>query len=168
MQLASSSTSASDKPDSPLRRLSHRTGSDYVDDASWNASHTQVYLNASPLNKSIEHPQLKTFFQADRIRREAKAGTTFDLSPNLTVSGSAGYAREVYPNTTYGRQNSKSLILDGDVSYALQDQLTASAFYSLEKYRFAQKGYYIFTTNLNNPNQIWDAQNRDKVHSAGV
>ena len=146
----------------------HRTGSGYVDAASWNASHTDTYINASPLNQSIEHPLLRTFNLADRVRHEAKGGFTFDVGTKLTVNSGAGFARETYPHTTYGRQKSKSLILDGDISYAFQDHLTASAFYSVERYRFAQAGYYITSNNLNNPNQVWGAQNKDTVRSLGA
>ncbi|MBL8643366.1 MAG: MtrB/PioB family decaheme-associated outer membrane protein [Rhodospirillaceae bacterium] len=146
----------------------HRSGSEFRDDASWNASHTLNYLNASPANQSIEHPLLRTYHLADRLRHEVKSGATFDVSASLTLNGAAGLAKETYPNTTYGRQRSKSLLLDGDVSYAPVQHFSATAFYSVEIYRLAQAGYYVATTNLANPNQVWGARNKDTIHSAGV
>jgi len=144
-----------------------RTGSEYRDDLSWNESHTLNYLRASPFNQSIEHPLLRTFHLADRIRHEAKAGATFDLTQELTFNASAGYAKDRYPHTTYGRERSKSMLVDGDVTYAV-DAFSLSAFYGLERYRFAQAGYYMATGNLNNLNQVWRARNKDTIHSLGA
>jgi MtrB/PioB family decaheme-associated outer membrane protein len=144
-----------------------RTGSEYLDDLSWNESHTLNYLRASPFNRSIEHPLLRTYHLADRIRHEAKAGATFDVTTALTFNASAGTAKDRYPHTTYGRQRSKSLLLDGDVTYAADD-FSLSAFFGLERYRFTQAGYYMATGNLNNLNQVWRAENKDTIHSVGA
>ncbi len=145
-----------------------RRGSSYADEAPWNASHTDGYLNASPSSRSIEYPLLRRYNLADRKRHEAKTGLTFSLSDALTADLSGGYARDRYFRSLFGLRRTDSLLLDADLSYVLKDRLTASAFYSFERIRSDQKGYYIFTASLTNPAQEWGAQNNDAIHSGGV
>lgn len=145
-----------------------RKGSEYRDDLPWNASHTLNYLNAGPQNQSIEHPLLRRFDIAYRTRREAKGGLTVDASTSLTLNASGGYARDNYAHSPVGLQRAKSLLLDGDMTYAVQDSVTASAFYSFERISSDQKGYYIATLNLSSADQAWAAHNKDTIHTAGV
>lgn len=145
-----------------------RGGSDYEDAVAWDASHTTNYLNAGPQNQSIEYPLLFKYYLADRKRTEVKGGLTFDVTEQVAFSASAGRARDDYYKSLFGLRKSRSLIASADVSYALSNIVTATAFYSYERYSYDQKGYYIFNTNLTNPSQEWTARNRDAVNSAGA
>lgn len=145
-----------------------RGGSDYIDDVAWNASHTTSYLNAGPQNRSIEYPLLFKYYLVDRKRNEYKAGVTFDASDALTFSASGGHARDRYHKSLFGLRRSESMIANADAAYVIRDVLTVSAFYSYERYTFDQKGYYITSQNLNNPQQEWTANSRDTARTGGA
>jgi MtrB/PioB family decaheme-associated outer membrane protein len=145
-----------------------RDGSEYRDDLTWNESHTLNYINAGPQNASIEHPSLRKFHLADRIRREGRGGLTVDATPAVAINAAAGFARDTYANSPLGLQSSRSLLIDLDVSITVPERVTASVFHSFESIRFFQKGYYIATLNLFNPNFEWTARNRDRAHTTGV
>ena len=144
-----------------------RTGSIYEDDLPWSLSHTTAYLNASPADLSIEYPLLRKYNLADRRRQESKTGVTYNPVADLAVDLSGGYARDFYPHSLFGLRSQGSLLADADISYVLKE-FTASVFYSFEQSRSDQDGYFIATTNLNNPAQDWASQDHDTVHSAGV
>jgi MtrB/PioB family decaheme-associated outer membrane protein len=145
-----------------------RTGSPYNDAAAWDASHTVAYLNAGPQNRSIEYPQLYRYYLANRKRTEFKGGVTFDATDAFTVSAGGGHARDNYDRSLFGLRRSRSLIANADIAYAVRDLLTASAFYTYERFTFAQKGYFIFGISLTNPRQEWTAESRDSTHTAGA
>jgi MtrB/PioB family decaheme-associated outer membrane protein len=145
-----------------------RSGSKYIDNVSWNASHTLNYLNGGSQNQSIEYPLLFKYYLADRKRSEFKGGMTFDAGEHLAFSASGGRARDNYFRSLFGLRRARSLLADGDVSYSIENLLTASAYYSYERFSFDQKGYYIATLNLSNPSQEWTARNRDSVNTAGA
>ncbi len=145
-----------------------RTGSDYLDYVPWNASHTDQYLAQGPQNQSIEYGLLRMYHLADRRRQETKGGATYDLATGLTASMSGGFARDRYSRSLFGLLRSDTLLADGDITYVFQKSLTASAFYSYERIRSVQKGYFLFNANETNPAQAWVSASRDTVHSAGV
>ena len=144
-----------------------RTGTIYQDFLPWNLSHTGAYLAAGPQNQSIELAQLRKYNLADRRRNEVKAGGTYSPLQSLTVDLSGGYAADDYFHTPYGLTSTGSLLLDADVSYAFE-AVTTTAFYSLERIRSAQNGYYLFTAVETDPTHAWSAQDHDTVHTAGI
>ena len=148
--------------------FANRTGSDYLDYVAWNASHTDQYLAVGPQNQSIEYGLLRMYHLADRRRHETKGGATYDLAAGLTASVSGGFARDNYSRSLFGLLRSDTLLADGDITYVLQKSLTASAFYSFERIRSVQKGYFLFNANETNPAQAWVSASRDTIHSAGV
>jgi MtrB/PioB family decaheme-associated outer membrane protein len=145
-----------------------RSGSVYNDALPWDLSHTESYLNASPFNRSIEHPLLRKFNMADRKRNEAKGGATYELTPALVLDATGLYAEDDYKNSPLGLQRSETVQLDANLSYALATRLTATAFYSVERIKFDLTGYLMGTINLANPAQNWSAANRDIIHTAGA
>ena len=149
-------------------RYASRTGSAYNDALPWNLSHTQAYLNASRNNQSIEFPQMRKYHLADRDRQEVKAGTTFDVTQAIALNFSGGYNVTTYPDSAVGLTKSKSLVLDADASYALENNVTASAFYTFERALSRQTDYLLGNGNLTNPLQYWQAGNRDTTHTLGV
>ena len=148
-------------------RYASRTGSAYNDALPWNLSHTQAYLNASRNNQSIEFPQMRKYHLADRDRQEVKAGATFDATQRLALNLSGGYNATTYPDSAVGLNKYKSLVLDADASYAV-DNLTASAFYTFERALSRQTGYIVGNGNLTNPQQYWQTGNRDTTHTVGL
>ena len=146
----------------------NRTGSEYLDYVSWNASHTTNYIAAGPQNQSIEYPLLRRYNLADRRRHEVKTGASLDLTPRLVVSVSGGTAKDDYLNSRFGLTSSYSLLGDVDVAYTIKDKLTLGAFYTLERLHNRQNGYFLFNANETNPAQIWTASNRDRIQSVGA
>jgi MtrB/PioB family decaheme-associated outer membrane protein len=144
-----------------------RKGSLYDDALPWNASHTFSYLAAGPQNQSLEHPDLRKYNLADRRRHEVKSGATYTPRDALTFDVSGGAAKAGYFNSPLGLTSTESILLDGDVSYAVAT-FTATAFYSFERLLNHQRGYYAFNTNLTNPAQNWFGHDHDTVHTAGL
>ncbi|MHB1204306.1 MAG: MtrB/PioB family decaheme-associated outer membrane protein [Rhodospirillaceae bacterium] len=144
-----------------------RKGSLYDDALPWNASHTTSYLAAGPQNQSLEHPLLRKYNLADRRRHEVKTGATYTPLDALTFDVSGGAAKADYFNSPLGLSSTESILMDGDVSYAVA-AFTATAFYSFERLLSHQRGYYAFNTNLTNPAQNWTGHDHDTVHTAGV
>ena len=145
-----------------------RNGSEYLDYISWNASHTSNYIAAGPQNQVIEYAHMRRYHIADRRRHEVKSGASIDVTPALIVSVSGGYAKDSYIRSRFGLLSSDSILGDADVSYTIKDRLTLSAFYTFERLRAHEVGYFLFNTNENNPAQIWNAGNRDRIQSAGA
>jgi MtrB/PioB family decaheme-associated outer membrane protein len=145
-----------------------RTGRNYDDALAWNESHTDTYLAASPNNQSIEYPLLRKFHLADRRRHEVRGGGTLEVIPALAVTAGGAYAEDDYRNSPFGLRRADTLSADAEVSYTVEERLTGSLFYTFERIRSDQKGYFLFNTNENNPAQEWTAQNRDRVHTAGA
>ena len=145
-----------------------RRGSRYNDALAWNLSHTQAYLNASVNNRSIEHPDLRKYHLANRTRQEAKTGMTFDVTRAISMNVSGGYGATTYPDSLLGLTRSKSLLLDADVSYVIEKNVTASAYYTFERILSRQNGYILGNGNLTNAAQEWQTGNRDMTHTVGV
>ena len=148
-------------------RYASRTGSTYNDALPWNMSHTQAYLAASRNNQSIEFPQMRKYHLADRDRQEVKAGATFDATQAVVFNLSGGYNATTYPDSPVGLNKQKSLVLDADVSYAVET-VTASAFYTFERMLSRQTGYIVGNGNLTNAQQYWQTGNRDTTHTVGI
>jgi len=145
-----------------------RSGSIYNDDLPWDLSHTQSYLNASPFNRSIEHPLLRKYNMANRKRHEARGGLTTDIGSAVVFDAGSLYAEDDYKDSPLGLQRSETVQLDTSVSYVLDKSLTATAFYSFERIKFDLTGYLMGTIDLTNPGQNWSSANRDLIHTAGV
>ena len=149
-------------------RYATRTGTQYDDALPWDLSHTRVYLAASPNNQSIEHPELRKYHLANRDRQEARAGATFDATQAVAVNFSGGYSATTYPDSRLGLSKYNTLLLDADISYAPASGVTASAFYTFERMLSRQNGYILGNGNLTNPQQYWQAGNRDTTHTIGL
>jgi len=134
----------------------------------WDLSHTRVYLAASPNNQSIEHPELRKYHLANRDRQEARAGATFEATQAVAVNFSGGYSAATYPDSRLGLSKYNTLLLDADISYAPASGVTASAFYTFERMLSRQNGYILGNGNLTNPQQYWQAGNRDTTHTIGL
>jgi MtrB/PioB family decaheme-associated outer membrane protein len=145
-----------------------RTGTNYRDEYAWDISHSPTYLAASPNNHSIEFALLRKYDLADRRRHELKTGVTWEPRSSIVVDLSGTYSKDVYNNSAFGLRRGDSLILDADVSYVLKDRLTASVFYTFEQIKSNQNGYYLATLREDDPSQIWNARNRDTIHSIGL
>lgn len=144
-----------------------RKGSAYDDALPWDASHTTAYLAAGPQNQSIEHPLMRKYNLADRRRHEVKSGVTTSPLDALTFDFSAGAAKAAYFNSPLGLTRTESILMDGDATYAFET-VTATAFYSFERFLSHQRGYYAFNTNISNPAQFWFGHDHDTVHTAGA
>jgi hypothetical protein len=145
-----------------------RTGTNYRDTYAWDLSHVPAYLAASPNNQSIEFALMRKYDLADRRRHELKAGATYEPTPAVVVETSGTYDKDIYNNSPFGLRRGDYLILDADVSYVIKDRLTASLFYTFEQIKSNQNGYYLATLVENDPRQIWNARNRDTIHSIGL
>ncbi len=145
-----------------------RSGSTYDDALPWDLSHTQSYLDASPFNRSIEHPLLRKYNMANRERHEARGGVTWEFGPALIVDATTFLAEDDYKDSPLGLQRSETVQLDTNVTYVLDKRLTASAYYSFERIKADLTGYLMGTVNQTNPAQNWSTANRDVIHTAGV
>ena len=145
-----------------------RDGSHYDVALPWVLSHLPAYLNAAPQNASIEQPLLRKYNLADRRRTETKGGATYDITPAAAVNISGGFAHDDYLHSLMGLRTSRTIMFDTDVSYVVNKDVSASAFYSFQQIHADQNGYLIFDTTNGNPARAWSGQNKDTIHTAGT
>ncbi|MGE4063045.1 MAG: MtrB/PioB family decaheme-associated outer membrane protein [Rhodospirillaceae bacterium] len=145
-----------------------RDGSAYDDALPWDLSHTESYLNASPFNRSIEHPLLRKYNMANRIRHEARAGITWESTPALIFDATSFVAEDDYKDSPLGLQRAETIQIDANVTYVMNQRLTATAFAGVERIKFDLTGYLMGTVNLADPAQNWSSANRDLIYTAGA
>ncbi len=147
---------------------SKRDGSEYNDALSWDLSHTESYLAASPFTQSIERPLLRKYNMADRTRTQLKGSVSVSPTYDTNLAVTGAYSEDSYNQSALGLRQADSLLLSSDFSYQVTDSLIASGLYSYEEYGSDQNGCLIFGLNESNPDQEWRVGIKDSVFSAGL
>jgi MtrB/PioB family decaheme-associated outer membrane protein len=149
---------------------SWRDGETYIGNAPFLEGHSPQHL-ATPLTFRFEnHPLLRKFYEADRVRDAGRA--TLEYSPNaqwtLGVTGSVTY--DDYDATEIGLKRFLGSSVSFDVAYAPIDAISAHAFYTFERSGGDQAGWSFTSApaTVTNPDRRWWVSTRDVSHSVGI
>jgi hypothetical protein len=104
------------------------------------------------------------FFEASRKRDEVKG--TLDASPtsDLTASLMVKFAKDTYPEGTYGLRNNHNLSVGPDVSWQISKSLSAHAYYTYQQIFYDQASIYL-SGGYTFP---WTSQSTDSVNTFGA
>lgn len=93
-------------------------------------STSQPYASAfvPPGTNGGDYYGYKPFFEASRNQQIAKASGNWQATDAVTLNLGAKYISSIYPNSTYGMQNSNAIALNLDGTYEYAEQGTASAY----------------------------------------
>jgi MtrB/PioB family decaheme-associated outer membrane protein len=158
-----------------------RNGSTYNDNYPYLVSHSSEHTSADSFEERFEnHPELRRYYLADRVRYDLGAETT--ITPMDTVSIDLGWnqKRDRYDDTEVGLKRSKMTVYSADVSWAPMDWISAHGFYSYEDIKSDQNGWQ-FTGGNTTVNGVtysrleqtqqglfrWSAADRNRIHTVG-
>jgi hypothetical protein len=83
---------------------------------------------------------MRRFNMADRNRDKVRSSVNWQASESLSVQGSLDYNKDNYKNSMFGLTDSQSWALNLDGTFAVNDALSASAYYSYEDQRSQSAG----------------------------
>lgn len=109
-----------------------------------------------------ENPLLRKFNLADRRRDSWRAAADYTLSEAVQLGVHGEFSNDDYQRSPIGLARSRSEALGADVSLALNDELSVSAFVQSERIRSLQRGSAAYAT------ADWSATTRDLVDTGGV
>jgi MtrB/PioB family decaheme-associated outer membrane protein len=117
------------------------------------------------------HPDLRKFHEADRIRTSAYAWSNLMLMDDLLLTISGRYAEDDYNNSDLGLTNFRTFSPGFDLSYTPREWLSFSLFYQYEETRskldsvewpgFAPAAAF-------DPTNQWSNREKDIIHTAGA
>jgi hypothetical protein len=83
------------------------------------------------------------FFEASRKHDEVKG--TIDASPTSDLSASlmVKFAKDTYPEGTYGLRNNHNLSVGADISWQISNTLSAHAYYTYQQIFYDQASIYL-------------------------
>ena len=110
-----------------------------------NALANTAYANN---NRISELPGMRRYYVADRNRDKLRASVNWQANEQLALQGSLDYNKDNFENSTYGLLNGKSWTLNLDGTYAVNQDLSTSLFYTYEDQRSLQAGNS-YTANNN-------------------
>ncbi len=110
-----------------------------------NALNNAMYAN---LNRISELPGMRRYYVADRNRDKVRTLINWEATNQLSFQTAVDVNNDTYPNSTYGLQNSKSWTLDLDGTYAPNDALSLSVFYTYDDHHSMTAGN-TYTANSN-------------------
>ena len=110
-----------------------------------NALNNAMYAN---LNRISELPGMRRYYVADRNRDKVRTLINWEATNQLSFQTAVDVNNDNYPNSTYGLQNSKSWTLDFDGTYAPNDALSLSVFYTYDDQHSMTEGN-TYTGNSN-------------------
>ena len=140
-------------------------------------------------------PGLRRFNLADRNRDKARFSLDYEPTDRTSLQGNFEFDKDDYNNSVYGLLDDTTWSADLDASYAINDRLIASAFFTHEDLRYETRGDG-FGSNTNatfigkagntvsqgcfdtvqgknnngkiDPCLIWTAQMRDRADTVGL
>ena len=149
-----------------------RSVNNYVNGNTW------ALLTATGVNADLT-PGFMVFSEAARRHWDVK--DTIDWSPmrNLNISVMGKFAKDTYPQSQNGLRNNMNASIGPDVSWDINPNLSAHAYYTYQKIYYDTGDVYyssgspstICTTGFAGCNGYvipYDQQTSDYVHSAGV
>lgn len=147
-----------------------RTGSDYVHNAPFLASHTPEHLGPDPEDEFENHPLVRKFFIADRDRVKFAGTVNWMPSDKSAISVMGRHVTDDYNDTVVGLTGSTSSSVTVDASYNVTDTVTYHAYYTYENYEYEQAGFANRRgTDLTDfAAQAWSADTGDKINTFGL
>ncbi|HWQ54588.1 MAG TPA: MtrB/PioB family outer membrane beta-barrel protein [Bryobacteraceae bacterium] len=116
---------------------------------------------------TLEPPFLRMFDQARRLRKQADALLSFNLTPRVTASGSWFYLSDVYDKTFFGLHQQKTTSSSADITFTATENVW---FYG--GWGYDRTGYdYLAVAKTTFPYSFanaWTRDTRDRVHSAHI
>ena len=155
-----------------------------------NALANSLYANQ---NRISELPGMRRYNMADRNREKLRASVNWQTTDQLSLQAGLDVNKDDYNNSAYGLKDAKNWALNLDASYALNDNLSASLYYTYED-QASNSGGNSYTANStatavngftaisggcystialrNAANKIdpclnWSAETKDKVDTIG-
>jgi hypothetical protein len=99
-------------------------------------------------NRISELPGMRRYYVADRDRNKVRTLLNWQATDELSIQSRVDLTNDVYPNSTYGVQNSKGWAANVDASYTPNEIISLNAFYTYEDQRSTTKGNS-YTANSN-------------------
>jgi len=110
-----------------------------------NALANAMYANN---NRISELPGMRRYFVADRNRSKVRSALSWQATDAFSFQGGVDINRDLYPDATYGLQDSKGWAANIDGTYLLGEDFSADVFYSFEDMRGLSAGNS-YTANSN-------------------
>jgi MtrB/PioB family decaheme-associated outer membrane protein len=147
----------------------NRNGTTYNDNYPFLASHSSEYTSEEPRAERFEnHPELRRYYLADRVRYDLGAETTITPIDTLSIGLGWNHKRDRYDETEVGLKRSKMTVYTADVSWAPMDWISAHGFYSYEDIKSNQNGWqFDDAAQAEEFDYRWSASDRNRIHTAG-
>lgn len=91
-------------------------------------------------NVISELPGMRRYNMADRNRDKVRASANWQVNDQFSLSSSVDYNKDDYSDSVYGLLNAKSWAVDVDGTYAVNDDVSMSLFYTYEDQRSQSAG----------------------------
>ena len=137
-------------PWGPALGFTATTGNANVFFPSNNALANAAYANN---NRISEIRGLRRYYVSDRDRHRVRSSLDWQATSALSIAGGIDFTGDDYLDASYGLQSSKGVDVHLDGTYALTDNVSASAFYSFDRQRNITNGNsYTANSNVTNVN----------------
>lgn len=117
------------------------------------------------------HPDLRKFNQADRVRRNGEVYANLMIGEEVALSGSVDYSEDDYDNSIKGLTFSRVSSYNVDVTWAPREQTSVYAFAAEERYKNDQDGSSFGGATrgvqIYDPARAWTVKSRDHVFTYG-
>jgi MtrB/PioB family decaheme-associated outer membrane protein len=155
--------------------FSKRTGSDYVSNNPFLASHTDQHIATFTVPSDFyeNNPYLRKFYIADRDRHLVKGALTVIPTDQVTVGVSGAYSNSDYPNSTLGLTHMTYGSVTGDATFMPMDSVVLSGFVTYERGKYDVTNYQrgstgIAPTDMLDPTLFWTETSTDRGITAGA
>ncbi len=156
-------------------RLEHarRRGSVYVGEEPFLSGYSPGYTSTVPGGWE-NHPDLRRYFLADRMRDKVTLFATWMPAEKLTLGLNANHAQDDYDGSAMGLTDSRSNSYTLDVAYVVSETLTSYVFYTYEALRSDQGGRQFNTlapgklVQAADPTLDWFVAHRDHMETVGI
>lgn len=109
-----------------------------------------------------ENPYMRKFNLADRRRDTASVRADMAVSETLSIGVNVDAANDKYSNTTIGLTDGRSLSYGADMSMAISEETSVTAFAQAERLKSNQAGSSVATL------PDWFARNKDAIDVVGI
>jgi MtrB/PioB family decaheme-associated outer membrane protein len=146
----------------------HRHAGRYVSNQVFFATRPTLVTTQFNSDVIVDHPLARKYDLADRTRQNIEGHINLDpvAYAGLGLGGTLG--RDDYDQSVYGLKRADRNRLDVDLHLRLGAGVKLSGFVALETHRSLQANYYLGGATLSNPDQVWQARNRDTSDIVGA
>jgi MtrB/PioB family decaheme-associated outer membrane protein len=125
---------------------------------------------AEPISCIRNGPLQNKFYLADRDRELSRLIIGFTPNAPVSLRARLDVNRDGYPNSSYGVTDASGWSASADLGYALNDDFSATLFYTYEDQRSRERSRQIQSADpaaASSPDSDWVNQLADKASSAG-